>query len=96
VTTEKYKTVSHIHVDVADLPYHPAWTPLGTLVFIRKFEVIYIYGSTAEIKAQIAWKDGVRLLRTHLTTDIPLTTFPLLQGVEKRCVCVAAMGHALY
>ena len=48
-------------------------SPLGFPVFIQEFEVIYIYGGTAEIKAQLAWKEDVRLYVLGLTTYVLLT-----------------------
>jgi len=72
-------------VDTEKVPCLPRMSPLGFPIFIQEFEIIYIYGGTAEIKAQMAWKEDVRLC------DIPLyglhrshklSSFP--QGVEKR------------
>jgi hypothetical protein len=57
--TDKYKTLSHIDVDATKVPYVLGISPLGFPVFIQEFEVIYIYGGTAEIKAQLAWKENV-------------------------------------
>jgi hypothetical protein len=57
--TDKYKTLSHIDVDATKVPCVLGISPLGFPVFIQEFEVIYIYGGTAEIKAQLAWKENV-------------------------------------
>lgn len=86
VITEEYETISHIRVDLGRVPYILAITASG-LVSVQEFEVIYIYGDTAQIKAQVAWKDGVCLpdssyvLRlTFLSHNLP----SFLQGKEKR------------
>ena len=59
--TDEYKTLSHIHVNAENVPCLPRMSPLGFPIFIQEFEIIYIYGET-EFKAQIAWKEDVRLL----------------------------------
>lgn len=91
--TDKFKTLSHIHVDATKVPCIRGMSPLGFPIFIQQFEVIYIYGGTAEIKAQLAWEENVRLLRTCLLALSRLTSFShtshLWQGVEKRCVSMA-------
>ena len=68
-------------------------SPLGFPVFIQEFEIIYIYGGTDEIKAQIAWEEDVRLLRC-LATDPPHKLFLFPQGEEKRYVFLVAMCHS--
>ena len=57
----KYKTISRIRVDTEKVPCLFRMSPLGFPIFIQEFEIIYIYGGTAEIKAQMAWKEDVRL-----------------------------------
>ena len=69
--------MSHIHVDVRNVPGVPGISPLGLPVFVYEFEMICIYGGTAEIKAQIAWKEDVRLCNLCLTTYVVLTNSPL-------------------
>ena len=82
-STEKYKKLTHIRVDVSDIPGVPGMSPLGLPIFIQTFEIIYIYGGTAEIKAQIAWKEDVRLrdLSFPFTADIVLTNSLLFYRV---------------
>ena len=58
--TDKFKTLCHISVDAKKTPCTAAMSPLGFPIFIHEFEVIFIYGQT-EFKAQIAWKEEVRL-----------------------------------
>jgi len=53
---DKFKTISHISVDISKAPCIPAMSPLGFPIFIQKVEVIYIYGQT-EFKAQLAWTE---------------------------------------
>ena len=57
--TDQYKTLSHIHIDAANVPCVARMSPLGLPIFIQAFEIIYIYGET-EFKAQVAWKENVR------------------------------------
>ena len=57
---DKYKTLSHIHVDAENVPCAAGMSPLGFPIFIQRFEIIYIYGET-EFKAQIAWEEDVWL-----------------------------------
>lgn len=61
--TGKYETISHICVDASDAPCAAGMSPLGFPIFVHEFEVIYMYGQT-EFKAQIAWKEEVRLPQT--------------------------------
>jgi hypothetical protein len=90
--TDKYKTLSHIHVDATKVPCVPGMSPLGFPIFIQQFEVIYIYGGTAEIKAQLAWKEDVCVFSTCFLFDL-LTKFSLfLQEVEKRYVSLVCDG----
>lgn len=63
--TENFKKLAHISVDGGKVPCIPRMSPLGFPVFIQEFEVIYIFGET-EFKAQVAWKEDVRLRGTHL------------------------------
>ena len=60
-TTEKFEEKCHISVDSPDAPCIVGRSLLGFPIFIQEFEVIYIYGQTAEIKAQVAWTEEVRL-----------------------------------
>lgn len=67
--------MSHIRVEADKVPCLPGMSPLGFPIFIQEFEVIYIYGGTAEIKAQLAWKQDVCVLILRL--DTLLTNFSL-------------------
>jgi hypothetical protein len=51
-------------VEASEVPCAAAISPLGFPIFVQELEVIYMYGQT-EFKAQIAWKEEVRLPRTH-------------------------------
>ena len=53
--------MSHIRLDAKNVPGTPRMSPLGFPIFIQEFEIIYIYGGTDEIKAQIAWEEDVSL-----------------------------------
>lgn len=57
--TDKYVTLSHIRVDAHKVPCAIGMSPLGFPIFIQEFEVIYMYGGTEEIKAQLAWEEDV-------------------------------------
>ena len=65
VTTDKYETLSHIRADIENVPFTPMSSPSG-LILGKMFEIIYSYGGTAEIKAQLAWDEDVCLLWTYL------------------------------
>ena len=58
--------MSHISVDASKVPCITGMSPLDLPISIYRFELIYTYGQTAVIKAQLAWMEEVRLSRTHL------------------------------
>lgn len=69
VKTDKYETLSRVRVDVARVPYTVEVSrSSGAPVFVQDFEVIHTYGETAEIKAQVAWKEKVCVLRIYLSS----------------------------
>jgi hypothetical protein len=53
--------MSHISVDASKVPCIIGMSPLGFPLFIHKFEVIYTYGQSAKIKAQLVWMEEVGL-----------------------------------
>lgn len=62
--TENIKKLAHISVDGGKVPCNLGVTLLGLPIFIQEYEIVYIFGET-ELKAQVAWKEGVRLRRIH-------------------------------
>lgn len=68
--------MSHISVDALKAPCITGMSPLGFPISVHQFELIYTYGETAEIKAQLAWMEEVRLSRS-LLADIPLMNFAI-------------------
>jgi hypothetical protein len=61
-TAGEFKEMCHISVDAPKAPCFLSISRLGFPIFIREFEIIYIYGQTAEITAQVAWTEEVRLV----------------------------------
>jgi len=64
-----FETISHITADISKAPCISGVSPLGFQIFVRQFEVIYIYGQT-EFKAQMAWTEGYFLWRTEKRSDV--------------------------
>jgi len=54
---DKFKEMCTISVDASKAPCITGRSLFGFPIFIQEFEVIYIYGQTTEIKAQIAWME---------------------------------------
>ena len=79
-------------MDAKNVPGTPRMSPLGFPIFIQEFEIIYIYGGTDEIKAQIAWEEDVRLLQCLVINPF-YKLFLFAQGEEKRYAFLVAMRH---
>jgi len=78
--TGKFKEMCHISADASGAPYTVGMSLLGFPIFIQEFEIIYIYGQTTEVKAQVAWVEDVRLFfrEPSLVFSLtPLTKFTI-------------------
>lgn len=61
--------MARISVDASKAKCMICMSPLGFPIFIREIEVIYIYGETTEVRAQVSWMEEVCLSLIYLRSS---------------------------
>jgi len=67
---DNFKEMCRISVDASKAPFIPGRSLLGFPIFIQNFDIIYIYGQTTEIKAQVAWMEEDLLWGTEKRSNV--------------------------
>ena len=88
-TTGKFKEMCHISADASKAPYTVGRSLLGFPIFIQEFEIIYIYGQTTEVKAQVAWMEDVRLFFRGPSLVFSLTPLTKFTIGYRETVCLS-------
>ena len=85
-TTGNYTKLCTIDVDLSYLPLAPRKKPSSNANYFRlDYDIVLLFGLT-ELKAQVAWKEGVSHICVNADGLLLIDRFLSSQGVEKRLV----------